>query len=149
MSTYPADAACAWSPVDFYPTPDYPGHDPYTAARAICDTCPVRDACLTGALERREAYGMWGGTTPADRDQMLHQADRAVRRERRAAARRGETRMGRPTGTAGPINHGTHGGYTAHLKRNTPVCDSCRQAERAYRRGLTAARNADRQEAAS
>jgi WhiB family redox-sensing transcriptional regulator len=30
-------------------------------AKALCVTCPVRTACLAGALERREPWGVWGG----------------------------------------------------------------------------------------
>lgn len=30
-------------------------------AKALCHTCPVREACLDGALERREPWGVWGG----------------------------------------------------------------------------------------
>src|SRR5262245_47983347 len=30
-------------------------------AKAICSRCPLRTSCLEGALERREAYGVWGG----------------------------------------------------------------------------------------
>ncbi len=30
-------------------------------AKALCGTCPLRDACLAGALERREPWGVWGG----------------------------------------------------------------------------------------
>jgi WhiB family transcriptional regulator, redox-sensing transcriptional regulator len=31
------------------------------AAKALCHGCPIRDVCLTGALERREPWGVWGG----------------------------------------------------------------------------------------
>ena len=31
------------------------------AAKALCQGCPVRGACLEGALERREPWGVWGG----------------------------------------------------------------------------------------
>src|SRR6476646_8180667 len=30
-------------------------------AKALCQDCPVRDLCLSGALERREPWGVWGG----------------------------------------------------------------------------------------
>ena len=30
-------------------------------AKARCADCPVRDACLAGALRRGEPWGVWGG----------------------------------------------------------------------------------------
>ncbi len=30
-------------------------------AKALCVPCPLREACLSGALERREPWGVWGG----------------------------------------------------------------------------------------
>ncbi|WP_245566130.1 WhiB family transcriptional regulator [Thermocrispum municipale] len=30
-------------------------------AKRLCAGCPVRDACLAGALERGEPWGVWGG----------------------------------------------------------------------------------------
>nr|WP_153457069.1 WhiB family transcriptional regulator [Streptomyces smaragdinus] len=30
-------------------------------AKSLCQTCPVREACLAGAKERREPWGVWGG----------------------------------------------------------------------------------------
>jgi WhiB family redox-sensing transcriptional regulator len=36
-------------------------------AVAICDTCPVRRPCLDDAMVRNEVWGVWGGTTQADR----------------------------------------------------------------------------------
>ncbi len=31
------------------------------AAKALCQGCRIRGACLSGALERREPWGVWGG----------------------------------------------------------------------------------------
>ena len=30
-------------------------------AKSFCTGCPVRKTCLSGALERREPWGVWGG----------------------------------------------------------------------------------------
>ncbi len=38
------------------------------AAKALCHGCPKRLDCLTTALETPERYGIWGGTTPRERD---------------------------------------------------------------------------------
>lgn len=30
-------------------------------AKELCGSCPIREACLDGALQRREPWGVWGG----------------------------------------------------------------------------------------
>lgn len=30
-------------------------------AKRLCQQCPIRSACLQGALERQEPWGVWGG----------------------------------------------------------------------------------------
>ena len=35
-------------------------------AKAICRRCSLRESCLEGALERAEAYGVWGGELLTD-----------------------------------------------------------------------------------
>jgi WhiB family redox-sensing transcriptional regulator len=30
-------------------------------AKSLCSDCPIKAACLAGALERREPWGVWGG----------------------------------------------------------------------------------------
>ncbi|MFC6870984.1 WhiB family transcriptional regulator [Haloechinothrix salitolerans] len=30
-------------------------------AKQLCAPCPIREACLAGALERGEPWGVWGG----------------------------------------------------------------------------------------
>ena len=30
-------------------------------AKSLCTECPIRNACLAGALDRGEPWGVWGG----------------------------------------------------------------------------------------
>lgn len=39
--------------------------------RAICAECPVRSQCLEFALRNNEQFGIWGGKTKSERDQIL------------------------------------------------------------------------------
>ena len=40
-------------------------------ARAICDSCPVRQPCLTFALATHQEFGIWGGYDETER-RLLH-----------------------------------------------------------------------------
>jgi len=51
-------------------------------AIAICETCPVRDACLTFAVRTGQQYGIWGGQ-PQQIIRRLIAADRAGRPQAR------------------------------------------------------------------
>ena len=35
--------------------------DDLEKAKVLCIECPIRSACLAGALERGEPWGVWGG----------------------------------------------------------------------------------------
>ena len=55
-------AACRGAnPALFYD----PHPDRIAAAKTVCDTCPVRAACRTHAVDTAEEFGVWGGL-PAD-----------------------------------------------------------------------------------
>ena len=41
------------------------------AAKAVCATCPVVEACLKHALSVREPYGVWGGMSEEERTRLL------------------------------------------------------------------------------
>ena len=41
------------------------------AAKRVCAGCPARQECLRHALAVREPYGIWGGTTPLERAEIL------------------------------------------------------------------------------
>jgi WhiB family redox-sensing transcriptional regulator len=52
-------------------------------AKLICAGCGVRQECLDFAVSHDQTHGIWGGTTPEDR-----QRDRRRKRRAAAAARR-------------------------------------------------------------
>lgn len=37
------------------------------AAKALCRRCPQQLRCLRTAVDNAEEFGIWGGTTPAER----------------------------------------------------------------------------------
>jgi WhiB family redox-sensing transcriptional regulator len=55
------------------------GEQQIARAKVICAGCRVRQECLEFAFAHDQLYGIWGGTTPEDRQ-------RERRRKRRAAA---------------------------------------------------------------
>ena len=50
------------------------------AARAVCNKCAVRDQCLEYALNNKEQFGIWGGTSERERRKL--RKDRALKRLR-------------------------------------------------------------------
>lgn len=102
-------AECRKHPeVNFFPER---GEDP-GPAKHICSQCPVKAECLDHALRFRERMGIWGGTSERQRKDLYGKVGRG----------------GKPQ----PINHGTNGGYTAHLRKGVPVCWYCAEAHRLY-----------------
>ncbi|MDQ3680942.1 MAG: WhiB family transcriptional regulator [Actinomycetota bacterium] len=63
-------AACRGVDPDiFYPVAD----EDAEPAKAICDQCTVRQACLEYALANRERDGIWGGATERERRRIIRQ----------------------------------------------------------------------------
>ena len=56
------------------------------AAKAICETCPVREACLEFAVDTRQPDGVWGGMTPIERHRLIRRRQKAARKERARTA---------------------------------------------------------------
>lgn len=48
-------------------------------AKRICVQCDARAECLAGALEHDEAYGVWGGTTPKERDKLKKRKSKSIK----------------------------------------------------------------------
>ena len=76
-----AAGACLTADPDlFFPISSAgPAEQQIARAKIVCAGCDVRPQCLEFAMGNDQVYGIWGGTTPEDR-----QRDR--RRSRRAAA---------------------------------------------------------------
>jgi WhiB family transcriptional regulator, redox-sensing transcriptional regulator len=68
-------AACRGIDPDvFYPVSD----EEAEPAKAVCDQCPVRQACLEYALTSREREGVWGGATERERRRIIRQRRRTA-----------------------------------------------------------------------
>ena len=68
-------AACqGLDPEIFYPLDDEDGDE----AKAVCDGCPVREACLEHALGYREKEGVWGGASERERRRIIRQRRRTA-----------------------------------------------------------------------
>ena len=71
-----ADAACRaanavhfFAPAHFERKPEKDARE--GAARALCRTCPVQQACLDFALMVQEPHGIWGGMNELERKRLI------------------------------------------------------------------------------
>jgi WhiB family redox-sensing transcriptional regulator len=62
-------AACRHADPELFfpPSASGPGLNQVTQAKAICAGCPVRQQCLTFALDTRQDHGVWGGMSEEER----------------------------------------------------------------------------------
>lgn len=56
-------------PETFFPEPQ--AKESPQAALALCAACKVQSSCLAWALDAGDRNGVWGGTTPRERQAML------------------------------------------------------------------------------
>lgn len=101
------EAACRGLGADlFFPERGEPSEQ----IKAVCDGCPIKDACLEFALANDEEFGVWGGTSARERKRMRRHA--GMRRLR-------------------PINHGSLSGAQAHYRRGEQPCFRCLETHNA------------------
>jgi WhiB family redox-sensing transcriptional regulator len=78
LESWRRNAACNGTHTDlFFPVGEV-GEEPVRQAeeaKVVCFACPVREECLEYALATDQPFGIWGGTTEAER--------RAIKRRRR------------------------------------------------------------------
>ena len=48
-------------------------------AKQICRTCPVLEQCRQHALAVHEPYGVWGGLSESERDEIIRGHERSLR----------------------------------------------------------------------
>ena len=48
-------------------------------AKEVCQRCPVLEQCRRHALTVHEPYGVWGGLSESDRDEIIRGHDRTLR----------------------------------------------------------------------
>ncbi len=83
---------CAADPELFYP--DNTGGSYTLERRAVqtCKGCPFREPCLAYALKHNERFGVWGGSTEADRERFTRRRRGLPTVERAAPAPSGVRR---------------------------------------------------------
>lgn len=74
------EAACRGEDVDLFFSEQEPDQ---RRALAVCSGCAVQERCRQRAFDEHELYGVWGGTTGAERRRIFRRA-----RRQRAAGRR-------------------------------------------------------------
>ena len=73
--TWRQHAACrGLDPEIFYPATD----EEADVAKAVCQVCAIRQACLEHALGSRERDGVWGGATEKERRRIIRQRRRSA-----------------------------------------------------------------------
>lgn len=61
----------------FFPPDDKPvARDFYKKAKSVCSRCEVINECLAYGIN--ETYGVWGGTTPVERQAMRESKSRTT-----------------------------------------------------------------------
>jgi WhiB family transcriptional regulator, redox-sensing transcriptional regulator len=69
---WPKAACQSADPELFFPVSTAgPSLDDVSRAKAVCARCEVQQECLAYALATRQVHGMWGGTSPDERQRQL------------------------------------------------------------------------------
>jgi WhiB family redox-sensing transcriptional regulator len=65
-------------------------------AKQVCQGCPVLEQCRRHALAVEEPYGVWGGLSESERDEIVRSRTRTVRLPSTPATTRTSARTQRP-----------------------------------------------------
>ena len=118
MADWRDRAACKGEDIDLFFPPELADDDgcqgyseeelqrAYGPGKAICASCPVRDACQTYALTEKERWGLLGGLTPIERLRI----ERKKRRQRLKNRRHAESLYVDAYEAGVPLAHELHDG---------------------------------------
>lgn len=132
-----ARAACrSKDPEIFFPNGSSPAAELWVSeAKAICETCPVRGACLDLALAAEgwasgsQRDGIFGGLTGEER-WLVHRSRARARAGIGQPKPRGGKRHG---GGRKRATCGTESAYRRHVANGEPVDDGCAQAHEEHK----------------
>jgi WhiB family redox-sensing transcriptional regulator len=66
-----SEARCRGARPDIF----YPLEPNFAEARAVCRSCVVKVECLSYAIEKPELFGVWGGMSPQERDDLRRERE--------------------------------------------------------------------------
>lgn len=72
----PDNTACQDDPDLFFPTSTSP--QVYDLPKRLCRSCLHQADCLEWALANDERFGVWGATSPIERQQLLRQREQGA-----------------------------------------------------------------------
>ncbi|MBZ6085889.1 WhiB family transcriptional regulator [Streptomyces olivaceus] len=125
-----------------------PARQHATEAKALCQACPIRAACLDHAIRTSETDGIWGGLTPKERSAQ-QRPDCGTEPGWRSHLARGEScltcreahdeRLRADRRARLDLEHQEHGGslagYRLELLLGLPTCVRCRAVRQEYYAG--------------
>ncbi len=101
---------CQDDPDLWFPGSDGGAANAYALPKLLCRPCPLLLPCLHHALDFPEIHGVWGGTSPTDRDRI----------HREKAAKTGRDRLARASAPRAPAAR-------VASRYGTVPCPRCRQ----------------------
>ncbi|EGG46552.1 hypothetical protein GCM10018782_15820 [Streptomyces griseoaurantiacus] len=84
------------------------------SAKEVCMRCPVRAECAAHALAVREPYGVWGGLTEDEREELMGRARNRLVSAAAPASSRGEDHASPPSHDGVPHSGASHSGFSHH-----------------------------------
>ena len=76
---FEGNSLCSKGDPDMFFPDDYEDRKTVFGVKEICNSCPLTDLCLTYALKHPSLDGIWGATTPRERQSLRRKRARVSR----------------------------------------------------------------------